>query len=468
MIAIPDRKKQTLHQRRILTASVMIAAVIVSGSTFAWQTSEDSVTNRLTSDADYGVSITETFTPPADWLPGQEINKDVGAVNTGNISAFVKLTLSNALEVSYESKVNDTDVTIDDATGAPSVQTTSGNQSTELLELSGSYEENEVLAAQAGGFLVAAYTASTDTSGSTTYAAISGVTLGKMGSKYNTYTGTTLNNKSAAPAAGYYIFRNGKKSSGSWTYSGFYYGGSKYYKINVICTTDPTYNYGKVTDDTDVNDNKGSDGIADGGEFTVTFATKETKAAVPTFSEYDKTKNRITATCDVLQNDSDISNNNRTDDNIIFYINLAQNAIGTSGDNWTYGGLNAEDSTKGIAADTRAYFYLNQLLEPGKTSENLIDSIKLSAAIKEDAYLNLTYDLNVDLDSVQAVYTLDTTTGSTTIDTASSAAAAKEELLKTGEVGTGDYAFDTVTVTPGTKDENGNIISATVGWTKQQ
>ena len=58
------------------------AAMIIAGSTFAWFTSKDEVTNRLTANSDYGVSIVESFAPPANWLPGQTVNKDVYAVNT--------------------------------------------------------------------------------------------------------------------------------------------------------------------------------------------------------------------------------------------------------------------------------------------------------------------------------------------------------------------------------------------------
>jgi len=70
--------------------------------TFAWFTSKDEVTNRLTASSDYGVSIVESFTPPKNWLPGQEINKDVYAVNTGNIDAFVKEDVAAVLNLTYE------------------------------------------------------------------------------------------------------------------------------------------------------------------------------------------------------------------------------------------------------------------------------------------------------------------------------------------------------------------------------
>nr|MCR5109452.1 SipW-dependent-type signal peptide-containing protein [Ruminococcus sp.] len=77
-----DKKngKQTNKEKRVLISALCVAAVMIAGSTFAWFTSKDDVTNRLTASADYGVSIVESFTPPANWIPGQTVNKDVYAV----------------------------------------------------------------------------------------------------------------------------------------------------------------------------------------------------------------------------------------------------------------------------------------------------------------------------------------------------------------------------------------------------
>ncbi|MEE3403872.1 MAG: hypothetical protein VZR73_07295, partial [Acutalibacteraceae bacterium] len=61
--------------------------ILFARTTFAWFTSKDEVTNRLSANADYGVKIVESFAPPMNWLPGQEVNKDVYATNTGSIPA---------------------------------------------------------------------------------------------------------------------------------------------------------------------------------------------------------------------------------------------------------------------------------------------------------------------------------------------------------------------------------------------
>lgn len=83
-------------------ASCILAALIIAGSSFAWFTSKDEVSNRLSANADYGVKIVESFAPPMNWLPGQEVNKDVYATNTGNIAAFVKEEVSGVMTVTTE------------------------------------------------------------------------------------------------------------------------------------------------------------------------------------------------------------------------------------------------------------------------------------------------------------------------------------------------------------------------------
>ena len=60
----------------------------------------------MSANADYDVSIVESFAPPENWLPGQQINKDVYAVNTGNVEAFVEETVSSTLTITTEKAVD--------------------------------------------------------------------------------------------------------------------------------------------------------------------------------------------------------------------------------------------------------------------------------------------------------------------------------------------------------------------------
>jgi len=89
-------------RRRVLGASCILAALIIASSSFAWFTSKDEVSNRLSANADYGTKIVESFAPPKNWLPGQEVNKDVYATNTGTIGAFVREDVSGTLTVTKD------------------------------------------------------------------------------------------------------------------------------------------------------------------------------------------------------------------------------------------------------------------------------------------------------------------------------------------------------------------------------
>lgn len=91
-------------RRRALGASCILAALIIAGSSFAWFTSKDEVTNRLSASSEYGVAVAENFQPPENWVPGQEINKDASAVNTGNVDAFVRMYLDGNMRLLQQNK----------------------------------------------------------------------------------------------------------------------------------------------------------------------------------------------------------------------------------------------------------------------------------------------------------------------------------------------------------------------------
>jgi len=96
------KRKKNARERRALVGALCTAAIIVAGSTFAWFSSKDEVTNRLSASADYNVAIAEDFTPPNNWVPGQKIDKNVGFVNTGNVDAFVRSYLQGEMRVIKE------------------------------------------------------------------------------------------------------------------------------------------------------------------------------------------------------------------------------------------------------------------------------------------------------------------------------------------------------------------------------
>lgn len=99
-----NNNKKTSKEKRVLIGALCVAAVMVAGSTFAWFTSKDEVTNRLSASAEYNVAVAETFQPPENWVPGQEINKDAAAVNTGNVDAFARMWLTGSMRLMNQNK----------------------------------------------------------------------------------------------------------------------------------------------------------------------------------------------------------------------------------------------------------------------------------------------------------------------------------------------------------------------------
>jgi alternate signal-mediated exported protein len=94
-----SNNKKNSKQKRVLIASILLAGVITIGGTFAWFTSVDEVTNKLTATSNYGVTIPEEFTPPQNWVPGQKVDKKVGLTNTGNVDAYARISLSNFIDI---------------------------------------------------------------------------------------------------------------------------------------------------------------------------------------------------------------------------------------------------------------------------------------------------------------------------------------------------------------------------------
>lgn len=223
--------------KKVLVASMILAAMIVASSSFAWFTSQDEVVNKLTANGQYAVTVTEDFTPPPEWIPGQVVNKAAGAINTGNVDAFVKLTLSNSLvltnygtpEAFDESKVS-TYVELDDA---------------------------EVISLQAGGRLVCE----------------AGTTITAEANK--------LQGTGYRPSAnGLYIFERvtdyyADGSVKTVEYAGYQYAGGKYYALASI----------EHTVDTNANTDT----------FSAKVQTKQTQTVTPDLV-YDSAENKIVAT----------------------------------------------------------------------------------------------------------------------------------------------------------------------------
>ncbi|MBQ8079336.1 MAG: hypothetical protein IJ236_05225, partial [Oscillospiraceae bacterium] len=156
------KKKRSSRDTRILIGALLIAGVIAGGSTFAWFTSRDEVTNRLSAKAEYNTSIVEDFEPPHDWTPGQEVNKDVSIVNTGSIDALVGVNLSGKFTIigageGVAYSLNSTALPAD-VESAASLDAVTDDTKTYALELSrtatAAGAADEITTLQAGGTLI--------------------------------------------------------------------------------------------------------------------------------------------------------------------------------------------------------------------------------------------------------------------------------------------------------------------------
>ena len=353
--------KNDKKDKKVLIGALGIAAVIAAGSTFAWFTSSDEVTNRLTASADYGVSITETFTPPEEWLPGQEINKDVAAVNTGNLSALVKLEFEGALTLKAEGD------------GVAVSGFASADKDT-LDKLTAA----DVASLQAGGYLAVAP---------------EGVTTGIVGTDFDA---------TDDDVPGLYLFRREIKvddETTTYDYSGYYYDGDDYYGLQTIDDVDSD---GNAVRTVDVLRDKG-DTLTEADITGIKLKNFEEKVIPADDSQiswnYDKV---YTDNVAILTYHPTGATNTAKD--IVINVNLTNLGNGNTADEWQY-------------LEDKGFYYTNDV-EPGEATNKLIDSVSLDESVQAGAYTNMDFDLTVKLNSVQVTYADDSQTEG--VDSASS------------------------------------------------
>lgn len=464
------------RRRRVLGASCILAALIIAGSSFAWFTSKDEVTNRLSASSNYGVAFAEDFTPPENWLPGQEVNKDVGVVNTGNVDAYVRAWLEGEMNIVKEKSESTTKFTgnsptftttalkdvADPSLTAAGLKKLSADGATYYKLLStteransaingtnaavNDYDYSEVKAVQAGGWLAfastdAAFTFSPEqeyeyvnTSDQNVVAAAE--TPIASGSIKNTWTagvGLAIDSDTFTPTApGLYIFRRNVNENATtagnydYEYSGYYYDGTNYYAL-------------KNKTDFDLDDN---DTYSD-------FAIDTDKLNI----SYDKTGTAAFPVISVVPNGVELYEAERINvknTNLTWKYTAPNTTDGTQGKmSATYGtgdtaivvdvalsnikGATAIAGTDYVSTDTseswtvlgatsddtaddqKATFYYNNDVEEGDTTKNLVDSVTLSSDTKKQAYVAFDFDLNLKLESVQV--TVDNT-GNETVEAA--------------------------------------------------
>lgn len=424
-----NKKNKKNNEKRVLAAALCISVVAIAGSTFAWFTSKDEVTNRLSASAAYDVSIAEDFQPPEDWIPGQTINKDVSAVNTGNVDAFVRMWLEGEMSLMKKTSIGipDTinpDLDLDavdagdtmyalgfkfkDSDRYYKVLSTTERANAALNGTDTAVNDNtysEVKSVQAGGYLVSApagavwtYTTEQQTEITNKYGEKQIVPAGTVVGSKNATSGTSaeVNVEANCPidsdtfvpqTPGLYIFRRNialgnANTADTYEYSGYVFDGTNYFALanDTAGNSDYTLPVGAVTVATSTSPQAEP----------LTYELHDDYIKLYTASETVVKNDNLTWTYDDTAGAEKLTATYGTGDEAIF-IDVALANIGTTGETWT-----AKEAT-----DKTTTFYYNNDLEAGDSSAKLVDSVTLSPNTKNEAFLAFDFDLNVFLESVQ-------------------------------------------------------------------
>ena len=397
--------KKRKSNNRVLIAAIVLALVIVIGATFAWFTSKDEVTNKLSAVTDYNVSITETYTPETNWVPGEEVNKDVALVNTGSTAAFVRAYLSGQFVVSA---LEAEDAYVDAPTNT-AVTLGIQDKTAEEAQIKKTMRE-EAFKAEAGGYLVfAPNTVAADAVNMLNgrNAEIDTDTNGWV--KFDALTDNYINDEFKPTVAeiinqeGFYIFarvqtvtadNEGAVNEIEYVYDGYYYDGESYYKISVDSEGNALVLYANEND----------------APLTVTpYFYKKSSKVIDTDSDSVKITNygagtdpNADAEREMIQVWYDPDN---FAENTQAYTNSPANDIKINiyldkdyADNWTKVTDTAADAT-----DINTTYYYNHELIGGETTEKLIDAVELDSTVSNEAFYEFDYYLNVLADSIQAI-----------------------------------------------------------------
>lgn len=396
--------KKNNKERRVLLAALAVAAVTVAGSTFAWFTSKDEVTNRLSASANYGVSITEDFTPPEEWTPGQTIKKEAGAINTGNVDAFVRMWLSGEMKLVNEGAgiaYTAFPGTLTDVTEQPyaglGLTKKSGNDYLRVLT------DDERKALQSGELAYAGgtYTQTLNQAHEAAYNADYG-----DGTAYTNGQGAvklidsdSFKPTQSAAGAGLYLFRRnydlsttnaGNIDPDTAEFSGYYFDGTNYYALKTANDSTVPGGVAGAGKNVYISELSGKSGAA----FDTALAGVKLYTATDT--ALTGTDLTWTYTTPATAADSPFSSTNpyftvkQTGGSDTFKINIELQNVGTSADQW------APIGTAGATT-----FYYTDDVEAGETTNALVKNVQLDKGATQEDFLAFDFDLNVNLESIQ-------------------------------------------------------------------
>ena len=94
-----------MNNKKTIFILVLVLFVGIVGLTLAYFANSTSVDNLFTTQP-YGTTVTEEFTSPSNWLPGDEVDKTIVATNTGNVDEAVRISLSENWKTANNGTLN--------------------------------------------------------------------------------------------------------------------------------------------------------------------------------------------------------------------------------------------------------------------------------------------------------------------------------------------------------------------------
>ena len=425
------------RERRVLLGAMIVAGVITAGSTFAWFTSKDEVTNRLSASASYNVSVTEDFTPPEDWVPGQTIKKEAGAINTGNVDAFVRMWLNGEMKlvksdegVLYTTMATTTrtDVTDQPYTDLKLTKKDAANNYYRVL----TDDERKSLQTGELAYAGAAYDYNMNQLDE-------GADYGDK-TAYTTGQGAVklVDSGSFTPAgAGLFLFRRnydlvaatGNADPATAQFSGYYYDGTNYYALKTANTSTVANGVADKGKNVYIAELSGRSGTAfDTALANVRVYTAKDNAiasndliwkyntpASAAVSPFNTTNPYFTV---------------KTSGSETFKINIELDNIGNGSEAGKWQPI-------GTAGGTT--FYYTDDVEESQTTSILVKNVQLDKDATQEDFLAFDFDLNVNLESIQV--TKDNA-GNETAQAVSAGWAATTGSTATGATGSATVASD--------------------------
>lgn len=335
----------------ILVMTILLAfATLAAGTTFAWFTSRDSVVNHLETDqlTNGDVKIVEVFDPEDPLNPGVDVNKDVGAVNTGSADALVRISFAEVLKKLANS-------------GAASAATAVWNGGTttipQLVDSKAFASGGAYSAANGWADITTAPAGTFDLTG---LSIPSGVTV--------LYKATVSGTKTTYQFVAYATI-------------GSHVPATKY--DGLLQNVSAEFAYNKTTKAVTVKDNEWNFWQFD----LATDSVKAKWAALTAFADIDPTFGAaktpaVTLPRTAAQSDPLIE--------LLFTSAVKTNIAQCNDGDWWY---NQADGY---------FYYVGKLASGQATKNNLLDAVGLNAAA-DNSYCNLSYDLIVKMEGIQNV-----------------------------------------------------------------